>query len=251
MRSAWRAKLTVSLALLAFAFGGVSCSKHDSVAERNAEIDRRIDERLAAKEKADEQQRLAQQEAALEAREKVLAARESSFATMIAALPAAPPPTTDSMLPADDGASLAQDSPATVESYGTYPVAQSQVYPEPYGYVSGSQPYYSDPLFCPPTTTFVSVINQQAIVVNPRRNFRRGGNDRVPRQPMRPAPVTVPRTPVINHRPPVPARPPAMNRPAPIAPPVRTFAPRPVRPAGAPQVVARRTAAKPVLAQSR
>ncbi len=53
----------------------VSCEKPQSEADRNAEVERKVQERLAAERLADEQQRLAQKAADLDAREKALAAK--------------------------------------------------------------------------------------------------------------------------------------------------------------------------------
>ena len=56
----------------------VSCQKQQSEEERKAEVERQVQERLAAEHQADEKQRLAQQQADLEAREKALAEKEAS-----------------------------------------------------------------------------------------------------------------------------------------------------------------------------
>jgi hypothetical protein len=58
----------------------VSCQKQQSEEERKAEVERQVQERLAAERQADEKQRLAQQQADLEAREKALAAKEAAVA---------------------------------------------------------------------------------------------------------------------------------------------------------------------------
>lgn len=251
------------MALLALAFSGVSCAKHDSVAERNAEIDRRIDERLTAREEAAAKQRLAQQQAELAAREKVLEAREASFANLIASVPATPEPAAATEPPTESTSSLlASDSYLAPQSYSTYPEASGPASAEPYGYVTGNAPFYADPYLCPPTTAFVTVINQNAVIVNPRRNFRRPGMGQTPRgnQPAPPAvgPANPLRPPVIS-RPPVRPRPPVIVR-QPTVPrsnsigqrlPVPTAGQRPTRSTGAPPVAPRRVAAKPALAQTR
>lgn len=64
--------VTASFALL------LSCQKQQTEAERNAEIERQVQDRLASERQATEQQRLAQQAADLDAREKALAAKESA-----------------------------------------------------------------------------------------------------------------------------------------------------------------------------
>lgn len=246
------AKVSVSLALLllVFAFGIVSCAKHESVAERNAEIDRRIDERLAAKQ-AEEQQRLAQEQAALEAREKALEARETFFATMVESVSAQTAPASTG---AADSSYLAQESYPVAEPYSSYPDTSGETYPGPYGYVSGAEPYFSDPYFCPPTTAFVTVINQNALILNLRRNPRRRGGGQQHRgdMPALPAPPSLPREPVVSRPPVIVQRPPAprpavTNRRPPLGVPMQTLGQRPIRSVGAPQVVNRPVAAKPNL----
>ena len=56
----------------------VSCEKPQSEADRNAQIEREVQQRLTAERQADEQKRLAQQQADLTAREKALADKETS-----------------------------------------------------------------------------------------------------------------------------------------------------------------------------
>ena len=56
----------------------VSCEKPQSEADRNAQIEREVQQRLTAERQADEQKRLAQQQADLAAREKALADKETS-----------------------------------------------------------------------------------------------------------------------------------------------------------------------------
>ncbi len=56
-----------------------SCQKQQTEAERNAEIELQVNQRLAAEHQAEEQQQqLAQRQAELDAREKALANRESA-----------------------------------------------------------------------------------------------------------------------------------------------------------------------------
>ena len=245
------------------------------MAERNAEIDRRIDERLAAKRQADEQERLARERADLLARERELEARENTFATMVARLSAqqqqsqSPEETAGET---DASSNLATESYAAPEtystypSYSTYPDTSGQYDSEPDGYVSSAGPYF-DPYYCPPTT-FVSIVNQSIVLEDPRHNYHRhdGGqhhrnnlpNDNVPAVPARPAPPTELRPPVLAQRPPVVTqrlpvvtRPPVMTRPVPVSPPVRSFVPRSTHPTGSTQMVARRpAAAKPILPQT-
>jgi hypothetical protein len=63
--------------LAALAFFANSCGKQQTEAERNAEIERHVQQRLAAEHQAEEQQKLAQHQAELDAREKALAEREN------------------------------------------------------------------------------------------------------------------------------------------------------------------------------
>jgi hypothetical protein len=65
------------LPLIAALAVSVSCQKQQSEEERKAEVERQVQERVAAERQADEKQRLAQQQADLDAREKALAAKES------------------------------------------------------------------------------------------------------------------------------------------------------------------------------
>jgi hypothetical protein len=55
-----------------------SCQKQQTEAERNAEIESQVNQRLAAEHQAEEQQRLAQRQAELDARERALANRENA-----------------------------------------------------------------------------------------------------------------------------------------------------------------------------
>jgi hypothetical protein len=66
--------LVAALALFA------SCQKQQSEEEKKAEVERQVQERLAAEHRADEKQRLAQQQADLEAREKALAEKGAAAA---------------------------------------------------------------------------------------------------------------------------------------------------------------------------
>src|SRR6266436_9935720 len=70
-------KLFIFPAVIA-AVAVVSCQKQETEAERNAEIDRKVQERLAAEHQAQEQQQLEQRHTDLEAREKALAEKEKA-----------------------------------------------------------------------------------------------------------------------------------------------------------------------------
>jgi uncharacterized protein DUF6600 len=71
------AALGIAISLAFF----VSCGKQQTEAEKNAEIERQVQKRLAAERQADEQQKLAQREADLKAREDALAQKEEAAST--------------------------------------------------------------------------------------------------------------------------------------------------------------------------
>jgi Family of unknown function (DUF6600) len=58
-----------------------SCQKQQTEAEKNAEVERQVQERLAAEHQAQQQQQLDQRQADLDAREKALAEKENAAAT--------------------------------------------------------------------------------------------------------------------------------------------------------------------------
>src|SRR5437016_10930680 len=66
-------------ALLAIAALG-SCQKQQTEAEKNAEVERQVQERLAAEHQTQQQQQLDQRQADLDAREKALAEKENTAA---------------------------------------------------------------------------------------------------------------------------------------------------------------------------
>ena len=68
----------VATMIAAIAF--VSCQKQQTEDEKNAEVERRVQERLAAEQQTQQQQQLEQRQADLEAREKALAEKESATA---------------------------------------------------------------------------------------------------------------------------------------------------------------------------
>jgi len=72
-------KFFVVLAVIAVATL-VSCQKRQTEAEKNAEVERQVQERLAAEHQAEQQQQLQQQQADLYAREKALAEKENAAA---------------------------------------------------------------------------------------------------------------------------------------------------------------------------
>ena len=67
----------------------VSCQKQQTEEERKAEVERQVQDRLAAERVEADKQRLAQQQADLEAREKALANRETASPTPVAEQPVA------------------------------------------------------------------------------------------------------------------------------------------------------------------
>src|SRR5256885_13428439 len=70
-------------ALLAIAALG-SCQKQQTEAEKNAEVERQVQERLAAEHQTQQEQQLNQRQADLDAREKALAEKQNAPATTIA-----------------------------------------------------------------------------------------------------------------------------------------------------------------------
>src|SRR6266700_596617 len=56
----------------------VSCQKQQTEAEKNAEVERQVQERLAAEHQAEQQQQLQQRQADLDSREKALAEKENA-----------------------------------------------------------------------------------------------------------------------------------------------------------------------------
>src|SRR5260370_17567867 len=70
-------KLFVFTAVVVLA-GLISCQKQQTEAEKNAEVERQVQERLAAEHQAEQQQQLTQRQADLEAREKALAGKEKA-----------------------------------------------------------------------------------------------------------------------------------------------------------------------------
>src|ERR1043166_7985650 len=63
-----------AVALVAF----VSCQKQQTEAEKNEEIERQVQQRLAAEHQADQEKQLSQRQADLDAREKALAEKENA-----------------------------------------------------------------------------------------------------------------------------------------------------------------------------
>ena len=83
-------KLLLPVLLVAFSLF-ISCSKQETEAEKNAEVERQVQARLAAEHQAEEQHKLAQQQADLDARERALAEKEKAvIPTPFAELPSTP-----------------------------------------------------------------------------------------------------------------------------------------------------------------
>lgn len=181
---------TIAVALLLF---GAACTKQESEAQRNAEIERRVQERLADEHRAEAEQKLALRAAALDARERMLAVQESSFATMAASVPASTA-TDETTTPGTENYS----SP----DYATYPAAAEAAY----GYVSPNEPVFADePYFVAPAPYYVTVFNQNAAVIYSVRNRNRGRFHH--HQPQRPFPQPRPHQMGGSH-PPTIGRPP-------------------------------------------
>lgn len=235
--------------MAAFSFGSCAKRERESVAERNAEIDRRVDQRLEASHQAEERQRLAQRQAELETREKALAAQESSFATLAASLPVE----TTNPTPAEANAAPTAGSYSAADTYSApYPDASSQIYPEQDGYVLANEPYLAEePYLFAPATYFVTIVNQKTRIVHRRRNPASAGRGQhhpgippaVPRQPVAPPQPTIPLQPAIPRQPAVPVQMVTGRGPMGGAP-AQSVGHRPTRSASAPQVVNRRPAAR-------
>ncbi|CAN5618988.1 hypothetical protein BH18VER1_BH18VER1_12890 [soil metagenome] len=109
---------TLSLIGLAAAVAfAVSCEKPQSEPERNAQIEREVQQRLAAERQADEQQRLADQQADLDAREQALSEKGAAAARAAASPPRAVAQTASS--PRSTPARAAADTRAP-KTYDTF-----------------------------------------------------------------------------------------------------------------------------------
>jgi hypothetical protein len=85
-------KFSVFPLIVALAFF-VSCQKQQTEEERKAEVERQVQDRLAAERVEAEKQRLAQEQANLEAREKAVSDREAAAKTVVAENPDVAEPT--------------------------------------------------------------------------------------------------------------------------------------------------------------
>lgn len=206
------------LVALSLCFG--ACAKKESAAEREVEINRRVDERIAAEHAAREKAELDQRAAALAERERRLGSREAFFATMTASLAA--DPANDLRSSQNSAVDRYDDQRGGYASDNSAPAAQSgAVVPASYEFEPRPQilddtyplddPYYS----YGSTVPYGTVINQNTrIVNNPRRPARAGMRGHPRPRPAPPRPISRrPRpTPQINRQPrPRPARP-VVNR---------------------------------------
>jgi hypothetical protein len=208
------------MATLPLLFG--ACARQEPTAERDAEIERRVQQRLAEEHAAQEKQELAQRASTLAARERQLASREAFFATMMASLardPASEPATQPSgpkdliadepaAEPSSDGLYAGQSGYVAPSSY-TFESTQPSL-DEPYPYVD---PYlFDEPYNYTPSIPYVTIINQNTRVVYRRaRNMRRGNMHQGPRMRPRqnsaggaqvvPQPTGGMQVPTVAHRP--------------------------------------------------
>lgn len=186
-----RATLLLSLmATLPLLFG--ACTRQESIADRDAEIDRRVQQRFAEEHAAQEKQELEQRASTLAARERQLASREAFFAMMTNSL--ARDPTSDPAMqanapqdliadepadePSSDGLYAGQSGVVAPSSYTfqstqpsldePYPYVDPYLFDEPYGYT----PYYT------PSTSYVTIINQNTRVIYRRPRNMHPGNMR-------------------------------------------------------------------------
>jgi hypothetical protein len=94
----------------------VSCQKQPSEEEKKAEVEKQVQERLAAEHQTQEQQRLAQQQADLAAREKAVADKEAAAA---ATVPESTPLKSETVR--SDNTDVAETSePRSTAAYGTF-----------------------------------------------------------------------------------------------------------------------------------
>src|SRR5215204_2168535 len=121
-----------SLFLIVSLWGLVaSCEKPQSEAEKNAQIEREVQQRVAAERQADEQQRLAQQQAELDARETALAENEAKSSRAAAtAIPRVTPQTESRISTSDTDEARSYDTfYRKLEPYGAWRESSD------YGYV--------------------------------------------------------------------------------------------------------------------
>lgn len=93
-------------AVAALSLTFLSCGKQQSEAERNAEVDRQVQQRLDAEHQAAAQQKLDQRQADLDAREQAVAAKESATPAEAAAAATAPPNESEATTDSDSSATF-------------------------------------------------------------------------------------------------------------------------------------------------
>ncbi|HEX8898503.1 MAG TPA: DUF6600 domain-containing protein, partial [Chthoniobacterales bacterium] len=118
-------KFSVFPLIAALAFF-VSCQKQQTEEERKAEVERQVQDRLAAERLEADKQRVAQQQADLDAREKALANREAATPTPVSEEPLVTPSTEDVIPNEADGGSRSQ-----ARSTATYGMFYEKL--DPYG----------------------------------------------------------------------------------------------------------------------
>lgn len=94
------------LAVILIAAAVVSCQKQQTEAEKNAEIERQVQERLASERQAQQQQQLDQRQADLDAREKALAEKQNA---------------TTASTPAEQGESESRESESAIRTRAPRP----------------------------------------------------------------------------------------------------------------------------------
>lgn len=194
-----------------------ACARHDSAAEREAEIHRRVEERLAAEHETQAKEALAQRATVLAERERQLASREAFFATMTASLADDSGTNASSRQSAvadpsyDQEDSYASDNSAPSTPTGAVVPASYEFEPRPQildDTYPRDDPYY----YYGSTFPSIAVINQNTRNMSCPHRFARPGmrNRPWPRlaAPVRAVARTPRPTPQINRQPrPRPARP--------------------------------------------
>ncbi len=182
--------LLLLMATLSLLFG--ACTHQESTAERDAEVDRRVQQRLAEEHAAQEKQELQERASMLAARERQLASREAFFATMVGSL--ARHQASDPAMQQSNPQDLIADEPAAeppsddlyagqsgyvAPSSYTFEATQPSL-DEPYPYID---PYLFDsPYNYIPSISYVTIINQNGRTAHrAHRNMRPGDMHQKPR----------------------------------------------------------------------
>ncbi len=195
----------IILALLVL--GSAACARQDSAADREAEINRRVQQQLAVAQQTREKHEIAQRSAELAQRERELASREAFLARVAASVleDAAPSGDEPGTAPADVSG-LSEPLPS--ESYA----ANEPVYSD--GYLTPNEPQlFDEPGFAEPIAPSITVINQSAAFITIDRRHRRphhDGRHHPPTQVPAPRPMPPPatkRVAPVDFRPPPPPPP--------------------------------------------